>query len=154
MTCKKCQNQLITVFTKCDDNIEVRGAWPKAPADILGFKYDGSIFSISYCIWCGTVDGTFPIINYAEAEVEQSLPPVVYLGDMVEQFYELVLKSEFQAADSIMRKLSVRISPIDGNALYNAWTTYESIRQIHPVYPEFAELVKDIIKRYKTVRYV
>ena len=154
MTCKKCQNQLITVYTKCGDDIEVRGAWPAAPADTLGFKYDGSIFSISYCLWCGTVDGTFPIINDA-AEIEQApATPDVYLGDMVEQFYEFVLKSEFQTADSIMRKLSVRISPIDSNALYSAWATYENIRLMHPVYPEFVELVKDIVKRYKKARYM
>ena len=73
---------------------------------------------------------------------------------MVEQFYEFVLKSEFQTADSIMRKLSVRISPIDSNALYSAWATYENIRLMHPVYPEFVELVKDIVKRYKKARYM
>lgn len=146
MSCKHCGNYLINLSAKCYDNFSLSYDDPRlVDYNNLGFKYDGKTLAVSYCLHCGKVDGDFPVVI---KELERINAPAVYIGEMIKKFYDYVMVGDTKHADSIMRQLSVRMSPTDVSTLIELWGNYEGIKNVYPQYPEFDECVKEFIIRY------
>jgi hypothetical protein len=145
MSCKKCGGELLIVNAKCYDNIELLYSKP-VTINQLGLVYDGKTLTIKYCLNCGTVNADFPI-KFAEEVVVEDIPAPRLMSEYIQDFYDLVVAKDDEAANRLLRWLSVRISPVDENALSTLASNYVNIRD-HSTYPEFDEAVEWMMSRY------
>lgn len=145
MSCKKCGHELLVINSKCYDNLELFYSKP-VTIDQLGLKYDGKSLSISYCLNCGAVDSDFPV-KFAEQVVAEPEPAPRMISEYIQDFYDLVVARDDEAANKLLRWLSIRISPVDEDALATLAFNYVTVRD-HSTYPEFDEAVEWMISRY------
>jgi uncharacterized protein YbaR (Trm112 family) len=145
MNCKKCDHELLTIVAKCYDNYEL---WysKEVKLDQLGLNYDGKSLHIPYCINCGHVHGNIPVMFKSDQIETQE----VNVADYIKQFHTLIMEGDTANAFQLLRWLSVRISPIDHEALATLAGQYLDMRNLGP-YPEFDSAVEWMLTRYHLV---
>lgn len=143
--CNKCGNTVYTLTIKHNGFFIMDG---NSIAEALSsyMMSNEQYIQMNICDNCGTVQKN---IIKEEPVVEKEIE---YIGDYIQKFYICAQKREDRLAEDILKKLSIRISPYDYDALAEGYTKFCCIRHIEK-YPEFDELIDLLLPKYKNVEF-
>jgi hypothetical protein len=144
MKCYKCSGDIITIATKCYDNIQVTTT--QQYIGDLGFQYDGKDFTIHYCAHCGSVQHQFPLVIQTVVE-----PAITFetTNNLIQLFNEYLKVHDFKECSILLNtKLSKRIAPSEYNHLLELYSTYLDSYKIIPDMPELFGWIGFLLARY------
>ena len=153
LSCDICKSLLLTVESKCYDNFWIYT--DKSNSELLayvpehsGLSYDGTTLSFSFCSNCGKVGGSAPI-DIKVVNTALDAPPRKSVGDAIGNIYANSLLGNTRACIEDMNWISIRISPVEFEALTEAYNVYLDFRKNKQDYPEYTSLMTDLKEKYK-----
>lgn len=85
------------------------------------------------------------VIKINEPVVQTQQPHVEYINDYIDHFVAFVKNKKYDNANAILKKLAIRISPYDYQALMDCYADVRAVSNFMDV-PEFDDIINDIKK--------
>ena len=95
---------------------------------------------------------TGQIVKKLVEQIDVVEQPVEYINEYLDYFVGLAKNKKFKEAELVLKKLAVRISPYDSQALSSCYIDFNSMLGNSPV-PEFDSVIETIKQHNKDVVY-